>query len=83
MAKNQIDQNPANYYSHPAKPRHSVMTWRTAYRIVDQQIAFWQRTGVTSDEVQTALRNDYPIGWEAVRVHLARWAIKHGKSWEE
>jgi len=59
------------------------MTWPAAYRIADEQIAFWQRTGVTADEVQTALRYYYPVAWDAVRRHLARWAIKHGKLWED
>jgi len=59
------------------------MTWPAAYRIADEQIAHWQRSGVTAREAEIALRFDYPASWQAVRRKLARWVMAQKDRWEE
>ena len=59
------------------------MTWPAAYRIADQQLAYWQRTGITADEAQRALQCDFPAAWDDVRRMLAAWAMAHKDRWED
>ena len=59
------------------------MTWPAAYRIADDQIAYWQRAGVTALEAEIALRFDYPASWQAVRRKLAVWVVEHHELWED
>lgn len=59
------------------------MTWHAAYRIADEQVAYWQQAGVTAREAQIALQHDYPTSWFLVRRKLARWVMAHGEMWEE
>jgi hypothetical protein len=59
------------------------MTWPAAYRIADDQIAFWKRTGITADEATRALQYDFPATWHAVRWKLAAWAMAHKDRWED
>jgi len=59
------------------------MTWPAAYRIADDQIAFWKRIGITADEAQRALQCDFPAQWRRVREQLACWAMLHKDRWED
>lgn len=59
------------------------MTWPAAYRIADEQIAYWQRTGITADEATRALQYDFPETWAAVRRKLAAWAMQNAERWED
>ena len=59
------------------------MTWPAAYRIADDQIAYWQRSGVTAHEAADALRYDCPTTWNAVRRTLAAWVVQHHELWED
>jgi len=58
------------------------MTWPAAYRIADDQIAYWQQGGITADEATRALAYDFPATWQAVRRMLAAWAMLHQDRWE-
>jgi len=58
------------------------VTWHAAYRIADEQVAYWQRSGVTAREAAIALQHDLPVTWVAVRRQLAAWAMLHQDRWE-
>lgn len=60
-----------------------AMTWHAAYRIADDQIAYWQRSGVTAREAEIALLPDYPTSWFLIRQKLARWVMAHRDRWED
>ena len=59
------------------------MTWPAAYRIADEQVAFWKHVGVSADEAMLALLHHTPTSWLAVRRKLAAWVMQHGELWEE
>ena len=59
------------------------MTWHAAYRIADDQVAYWQQAGITADEATRALAYDFPPTWQAVRRKLAAWVVQHHELWEE
>ena len=58
------------------------MTWHAAYRIADDQIAYWQQTGITAEEAERTLRLGIPAAWDDVRRMLAAWAMLHQDRWE-
>ena len=59
------------------------MTWHAAYRIADEQVAYWQQAGITADEATRALAYDFPATWIVVRRQIAAWAMQHRDRWEE
>jgi hypothetical protein len=63
------------------------MTWPAAYRIADEQVAFWKHVGVSADEAMLALLHHSPANdlgtWIAVRRRMAVWARENADLWEE
>lgn len=59
-----------------------AVTWDAALRIADDQIAEWERLGITPVEAEAALRNEGPARWQRVRKLIAAWVMLHRDRWE-